>query len=372
MTVIRIQDVRIQDVNQNNLYDPEIDVVTGLQGETLSAPEKAKKLDSVLSTLKAPSWNGLALTRVSFFLESLHGAKSSAFLGKTLETHNCLTDAEAEAKILSIPFDRNEALQLSHQALQNAFKRDLLGAEKAARLGDPVQEVQDALEKIKKEARELDVNFHDRVAFDEGRADQILKTTFGNRINRLYAEARKAAKAGNIPTSRWKLREIHILVAGANSRWNSRLLYNQTWGDQILKQAFVLGIPREYKEAEALAGRGQTKKVRALLLLIQSHIREANQIFSLGIIYDKARADEIMADALLYGISDNFEIATRYAKRGKIIAVKQWLNTAKQYVQEYNQNYASTNGRKPLLFDQDRANAILQCTRGLSLCPSGK
>jgi len=369
MKAIEIRDVIVQDLNENNLYDSDIDEVTNRSGQILTPQEKSQKLNAILAELKAPEWKGLALSRVSIYLQCLRDAKNSAFLGEVQETHNSLGDAEEEARLLSLPFDSQQAFQWKHQALTNSMNSHLRIAQKAARIGGNAEEVKNALETAKQEATDLNRLYQDPVVFDQNAADQTLKTAFLNQIQHLYGEAAQSAKEGKIGTVKWNAKEIRYWIGEAYRRFNLRLRFDQTRVDRALKEAFTYGIPHEYKEAETLAAQGQTRQVRLFLTKIQSHIQEANQKFSLGISYDQKRADNIMADALVNGVSDNFKLARGYAKGRSLFYATQWLKTAQQYVNEYNQKYAGQKGRPSLVFDQTRANEILQCAQGLSLCP---
>jgi hypothetical protein len=369
MKAIQFRDVTIQDINQNDRFDPELDRVTDHNGQTLSPEEKFLKLNSILAEIKATEWKGLSLNRVSLYLQSLQGAKDSAFLGRVQETQNTLSDAEEEARLLSLPFDSKQAFEWKHQALSNSLKAHLRWAEKDSRLGANFEEVQKLLEAAKQEACELNRVYHDPAGIAPHREEEILKTTIKNLVQHHYQEGEHYAKSGRISLARYSLKEVRYDIGKAYQLFHLRIPFDSNRANRIEKEALIYGIPADYKQAEKLASEGATRRARTLLIVIQSHIQQANQQFSLGYKFDQKRADEIMAVALEKGVADNFKLASGYAQRRSPYYATQWLKIAEQYVNEYNQKYANRNGRIPLVFDQARANEILQCSKGIQSCP---
>lgn len=361
--------IAIDDTNQNNLYDPATDPVTDLNGQPISASAKATGLNQVLKQLHTPHWKGILLGESSFYLDMLIQAEAHAGQGEVEETQIALNNAHSVAKHLPFSFDQKRANQAYEKSLTLGIPARLQLADAVAKVGGNIQEVKSFLDQAKYYDSELTGTLGAKPIFNPARADRILEEAYRKGIPNLYPEAFAEAQKGDLDSVKASLKEIQNYVTEANRNFQIGLSYDQQRADLILEEAYRKAIPRYYQEAERQALKGLTRSARALLNRVQTTINEANQTFSLQLQFDTARADKILEIGLMNGIEDNFRLAVNRAKAGDASGAHDWLNLARDYVNEYNQKFSSLPGRQRLSFDQTRADAILGCAQGMNACP---
>ncbi len=366
---IRIGQLLIHDANQNNLYEPGLDTVTDPAGQFLPPKEQAVKLAGILKELHAYSWRGIFLSQASDYLEAFHTAEQDAAGGSVEAARYALQEAQRHSQRLPIKFDQQRHDQIMQLALKTAIREAFLQADRIAKAGGDIDEVQIALGDALNHGFEMDQVYHDPNAFDRNRADRILELAYLRGIPNLYHEAGQRAAAGEIGRTKYELGRIQKYIQEANQYFNLQLSYDQGRADKILKDAYVHGIPAEQMEADKLAHQGRVTRLKQELARLQQHILEANQSYQLGFPYHPSIADQMMAIALPKGAQDNFEIAKRFAPRGKWNLVKKNLDEAKQFIDEYNQSYAPQLSSQPLIFNQALADDLLNCASGQGSSP---
>jgi|GEM_PF-4528821 len=367
MSDIRLDSVLIHDLNQNDLFDVG-DTVDDPAGRPLPPQEQSLRLSSTLKNLGASSWKNLWLSEAAAYLDNFKAAEQASLNGDAEETRAALNLAQEAQKNLPIPFQQGRADMLMMQALTKQIPLAFQEADKIAQAGGEINDVKDFLDSAEAAVNELNQVYGTGLVFNQPLADQILSTAYTQGIPNLYTQAEQLAKKGDMTMVRIELSRLQIFTQEANQRFNLALQFDQARADQAMMDAYINGIPLLYPQAEALALRGQTRRVRGALAAIQRHISEANNNFGMSFVYDAGRADHILEQGLFYGVQDNYKVALSFAKRRNITQAKYWLKQANDYVNEYNQNHAVNKGLPFLVFDQARANLIEACAKGAGPC----
>jgi len=367
--IVKVGDLLINDVNDNNLYDSGVDTVGDVIGQPLSPQQQATKLAEVLKSLKVSSWRGLPLGQAGDYLNYLSQAEILAPYGAVEMTSQNLNLAIDSVQGTTIPFDTKRADAAYQTALTQAVDLNFAEAEKIAKEGGSIDEAKNYLSSAATYVAELQQSFHSKIFFDMRRADAAMIEAYQKGIPNIYMQALREAAKGNIDAAKSDLQAVQGHIAEANRQFNLGLNYDRGQGDFIMKLAYIIGIASYYPFAQSFASKGLTQSTRTTLLKIQTLIAEANQNYNLGLTYDQARADGIMEVALVKGIEDNFQYAARLAKKGDVANARHWLTQAENYTNEYNRKFGHLNGRTPLVFDQIRADLILDCALGKKSCP---
>src|SRR4029453_14093451 len=308
MSDIRIGEVLVHDINDNNLYDTG-DRVSGPTGSPISPKEQSLRLGKILGELQASSWSGILLSEAATGLEAFKRAEQESKNGNPEETRQAISEARDAWKNLPVPFNQSRADLLMQQALSLRIPNAFQEAGQTAQYGGDITEVRDLLEGGGGAVNELNIVYGGWVTFDRHAADGILKTAYTNGIPPLYGKADLFAQAGQIEATHFELTRIQTFVQEANQFYNLGVTYDAARADQIMVDAYIKGIPLLYSRADQQAQRGQARRVRQILSSIQNHIQDANQNHNLGFYYNQPLADAILGKALFFGVKDNFNLA---------------------------------------------------------------
>src|SRR4029450_12724468 len=94
MSDIRIGEVLVHDINDNNLYDTG-DRVSGPTGSPISPKKQSLRLGKNLGELQASSWSGILLSEAATGLEAFKRAEQESKNGNPEETRQAISDARA-------------------------------------------------------------------------------------------------------------------------------------------------------------------------------------------------------------------------------------------------------------------------------------
>jgi len=360
MGSIVIGDVTINDVNQNDLYDANLDAVVDQKGQPLSGLALHFKMAGLLKAIQAKTWQGLSLPDVARIIDGFDTAQQAAQQGHPQEVHDALEDAKDAAKSLKLPLNRRRADFLYRTALLKGVSNNMANADLSAQNGSDVEEIKDFLEEAESYVVEYNVTFASPIAYDQKFADRILESAYQNRIPQSFLEADQAAQQGDYHQVEKLFKETQSYIQEANSEFNLGLSFDQVRADRILQDAYLAGIPLLWQRTENFAQQGQTTIVRSHMTELQRVIAQANLSFALNLSFDQTRADQIMETALKEGAVDNFKLAERMAKAGSVEETEKWLDKAHDYIDEYNQRIAQQKGKTALSFDRKTANQITE------------
>lgn len=358
-TGIRLGEILVQDLNHNNFYDPGIDDVTDLSGKALKPWVQAQGLAKLQRELKIVSWRGIFLDRASHYLQLMRKAEGAAEQGEWDATIAAL--GEAQAVFVGQPgtWDQARADKIMERSLIRGVQVLLKNAEEKAQRAEDPERVRLDLDMAAHYDKELFLGFKVVGPFDPARAGQILETGYRNKIDALILKAEKLADEGDIEMTRSQTLMVDYYVQEALNLLGSQVGPAPRDLDRILARAMVNGMPQEYEKTEAEARSGNTQVVRRLLKYIKGLVDEAQQHFGSNLTFDATRADTILETALIEGIEDNFQRAIEARHRGQDSRAEDWLNLARDYVQEYNRDHAPHSRKAPLRFDENRARIIL-------------
>ncbi len=309
MSDIPIGPVVIQDLNQNNLFDPGVDAVVDPSGQPFSPAREAAELHQITQELGTSGWSGILLSDAATMVNGLRDAAAYAQLGNVPMVELRLKEAELGAQKLGLPFPQT-------------------------------------------------------------RADGILKDAYQNGIPILELDARSKAAAGDFFGAVSGFRELKRLIPAANLKFGLHFNYNPILVGKAVENAFIIGNAQLYQNIHQAALHGQAILVRHRLRHLKNQISNANSQFQLNLSFDAKRADAILEAALVNGIADNFKLAKSAARGHSSRSARRWLDLARSYVDEYNRKFAAPRKGKPqLAFDFALAGAIMACAHGQGACP---
>lgn len=309
MSDIPIGPVVIQDLNQNNLFDPGVDAVVDPSGQPFSPAREAAELQQITQELGTSGWSGILLSDAATMVNGLRDAAAYAQLGNVPMVELRLKEAELGAQRLGLPFPQT-------------------------------------------------------------RADGILKDAYQNGIPILELASHSKAAAGDFFGAVSGFRELKRLIPAANLKFGLHFNYNPILVRKAVENAFIIGNAQLYQNIHQAALRGQTMLVRQRLRHLENQINNANFQFQLNLSFDAKQADAILEAALVNGIADNFKLAKSAAKGHSSRSARRWLDLARSYVDEYNRKFAAPRRGKPkLAFDFALAGAIMSCAYGKGACP---
>ncbi len=358
---LRIGRLFIQDLNQNDRYDPAVDRVRDEAGRPLSGPEQARALQAILGEIRAPSWRGLSLAKVEAYASALTEARETAARGEVDRSQSANAQAERLAKGLGLPFDAARARAQRRQALQIAVRRGMEAAEKLSARADSADLVKSALDEVYGLSEDLRKEFA-LSAYDGGRAGRILERAYRKTIEGWMDQARAQAKAVDLQGALIGLNLAEHYAHEAQSNLGIHLYPDPREVEALALQVYGEGLEKEYLRAEEQAALGNAKVTRNILAYIRDQVREANQKYRFQFSVDEPRCDRILETALVAGVEDNFRRAAEQASQGHGDEVEKWLALAKDYVSEFNREHRShywkARESAPLVFDETRARMI--------------
>lgn len=370
MSDIPIGPVVIQDLNQNNLFDPGVDAVVDPSGQPFSPAREAAELHQITQELGTSGWSGILLSDAATMVNGLRDATAYAQLGNVPMVELRLKEAELGAQRLGLPFPQTRADNILESGLQTGMAENFQNADAKAQAGQDINGVEALLQDAAGYHRRLQSQFNFPLPFDQVRADGILKDAYQNGIPILELDAHGKAAAGDFFGAVSGFRELKRLIPAANLKFGLHFNYNPMLVRKAVENAFVIGNAQLYQNIHQAALRGHAILVRHRLRHLKNQISNANSQFQLNLSFDAKQADAILEAALVNGIADNFKLAKGAAKGHSSRSARRWLDLARSYVDEYNRKFAAPRKGKPKLgFDFALASAIMSCAYGNGACP---
>lgn len=370
MSDIPIGPVVIQDLNQNNLFDPGVDAVVDPSGQPFSPAREAAELHQITQELGTSSWSGILLSDAATMINGLRDAATYAQQGNVpmLEFH--LKEAELGAQKLGLPFPQTRADGILESGLQTGMAENFQNADAKAQTGQDIDGVEALLNEAVIHHQRLQSQFNFPAPFDQVRATSILKDAYQNGIPILELLAHSKAAAGDFLGAVSSFQDLKRLIPAANQKFGLPFIYNPAIVRKAVEGAFQAGNAQLYHNIHQAALRGHAILVRRRLRHLENQINTANAQFQLSLTFDAKRADSILEDALVNGIPDNFKLARSAARGHSPRSARRWLDLARSYVDEYNRKFAAPRKGKPqMVFDFALANAIMSCAHGKGACP---
>lgn len=152
----------ITDVNQNDLYDPKVDLVTDNQGKKLLPKVQTHETQKALKYLKAKSWQGISLFDAGKYLDSFREATRYAHLGEVDEVRLHLQDATKYSGALPLQYDQARANDTLKKAFQTAIPEKIKTVQKILKSGVSIGEALENLKKVEEYSSLLRALIHSK------------------------------------------------------------------------------------------------------------------------------------------------------------------------------------------------------------------
>lgn len=359
--LVRVGNVTFNDANENNLFESQIDSVVDAKGRPLPAHEQSAQLKELLGELKATSWKGILLTRARAYLQYLENARASAKEGEVEETLHWVEKIATPLTGLPLKPDPKELEKLFEQSLKQGIGTGLDRAEKALQKGESIETVLGWVHRSIGYRDRLETSFGVNVVLNKARVDTILVGNYATGIPRLYEEMEGEAEKGDIVQVQRLIEKLHHFSKDAYTEYSMAFVDDTARRDAALLNAYLTGIPLEYKNARKHADRGNVEEMRTSFNDIQAWIGQANQTFQAGLAYDTVLADSILETGLRKGVPVIFEKALESARKKELANTLLLLKSASECADEYNLKFARLPGRKKITFDDSRADGIYLC-----------
>jgi len=292
---IRFGNVFIQDLNNNNRYDKDVDLVTDRADKPVDTATKYKAFHRVFRDLHVHTWRGLSLHHASEYLRLLDDAERASISGRVESLEQDLRRVRQVLLRLPTRYDSKWFNLLHKNALIKGIDVRFDEAEAGAKSGQDIERTKAAMIAAASYVAKLNHQFGMQMTFDQARANLLLSEAYEKGVPQEYLEAGRMAQSGDIEATRSLLTQIQGHIQEAYRDYHLPMIDDPKEGERLMIQAYRAKISKGYDEAMREALREKPSKAREILTRTQKYIQEANQKYKLGLVFDQAKADEISA-----------------------------------------------------------------------------